>query len=249
MKPYQTLFTILFILSFFTTYSQVDTIQNSKTNSLRIYTKPKEGVIIKIDSNYFSFGKQYFFKPGKYTFLVWAPTRELISHEINITKQSFVKIKLPYTKEYKTYRKKLLAYKVKKQSLRYLLLGGFAYYTSQAMSNIHSLNKELDREKEAALQAQDQYNAAIWLEDFNTYRTKFEAHKSNYNNTLDEINKSWTNLTIAASLTAVSTYFTWRMSNKIIKPQYKETPLLSSSSIGPSFINNHLVMNLTLNIH
>lgn len=248
MKPIQIFFFFTSVFVYLSTYSQVDSVFFEGSKEFRVFTRPQEGAIVKLDKFKLKLGKPYYIKPGRYTFKAWAPTAELVTERFDLTNRNFVVINLTETKEYEEYRKKLKSYRLRKNSLRYLISGGAALYSLNSLINIYTLNRDANKEFENVETSKKRFSEAIWRENIEFYRSQYNNSKANYNNNLAEISEKWQSIGIVSGIAAISTYFTWKQSNKLKKPIYKETPLLSDAKVNPVLMDKTVALNITIKI-
>ena len=214
-------------------------------SKMRVYTKPSDAVI-KMDTMHLQYGKTIMLDSGIYEIEAWAPKRELVKKKVIITQDQFktVPIKLPYTKEYKKYRTKKRIYTAERVGLRYGLVLGYAIFAASNYFKIQDLEDQADQNEKDAQDYRQAYQKSFWSTDISFNRQQFELSKAAYDENVKDIDENWQKIQIGAGITAVLTYFTWKLSNKLNKPSFSETPKLSQLQVNPSVSPNSTALQI-----
>lgn len=232
---------LLFVICF--CFSNLSNAQSK--SKMRVYTKPSEA-IIKLDTMHLQYGKAILLDSGVYEIEAWAPKRELVKKKVVITQDQFktVPIKLPYTKEYKKYRNKKRVYTIEKMGLRYGLIIGYAVFAASNYFNIQDLEDQADQNEIDAQNYRQAYQKSFWSTDIAFNRAQFELSKAAYEENVEEIDENWQKIQIGAGVTAVLTFITWKLSNKLNKPIFSETPKLSQLQVNPMVSPNSTALQI-----
>lgn len=234
------------ILFFFILCFSFCKFSNAQSKSkMRVYTKPSNAVI-KLDTMHLKYGKSIVLDSGVYEIKAWAPKRELVKKKVTITQNQFktVPIKLPYTKDYKKYRNKKRVYTAEKLGLRYGLVIGYAVIAASNYFEIQNLEDQADQNEMDAQNYRQAYQKSFWATDISFNRRQFELSKAAYEENVEEINENWQKIQLGAGITAVLTYFTWKLSNKLNKPSFSETPKLSQFQVNPLVSPNSTALQI-----
>lgn len=214
-------------------------LQGQDKGKLRVFTKPSNA-LIKLENQQLEFGKFIELDTGNYVVKAWAEKSKLIEREVRIDSgyKKTLRIDLPYSDAYKKYRFKLLSYRTTKNFLRFapiISYGILAYMTQQ---DIQQYDEDAARFKQDALSYKDSYESAFFEPNFTFNRTGFETAKANYEDAINNLNQAREFLLISSIAAAGITYISWKLSNKLKKPSYSETPLLTAFSLSPVINQN-----------
>lgn len=230
--------TIILILLFITVYSQ-------KATGVLILNVVTTNAEIKIDGEKYVNG--YHTLPvDSYLIEAWAPNRVFYSKKVNIAENDtvYIAFQLQFSTEYREAR----SLYSKEQAKAFFKKSGLIVLpiTATVATGIAGLNKRNALIEEANIMK----NTLIGMEsDFlniydpqtiKNYQFVFENEKSEYDNTINEINKVERNTIILVSVFSVVSIATTIMALRIEKPtfNYNETP-------PPNFSYLKLKLNTT----
>jgi hypothetical protein len=234
-------FTLLALMFLFQMFAQ-------DTSKLRVYTRPS-GAIIKMNGETLTYGKFIVLDSGEYIIKAWSPKRDLVEKKVILGNNHLktVAIKLPYSKDYVQYRRRLKFYNFKKYSLRYGFIASYLIFASSYISDISDFNDDASRFEKEAGKYQLLYQQSFWTEDHNFYTQKYNQSKGNYEDAIDEVDKRTRMVQIGAGVTLITTFFGWKLGNTMSKPRFEETPLLSNLTVTPIVGNGQTMLVIKSN--
>lgn len=234
---------LIFLFLLQASYSSI-TAQNQ--GKVRVYHRPMDA-IVKLDTIKLENGKFIELDTGYYKIKAWAPKRELYTRLVRIDSAHFktIRIDLDYSKKYKRYRYKVLAYRTNKIVLKFLPIAVYGIIALNTYQDLTQYEDDAERFKENTFSHKTAYESALFEPEFTFHKLRFQQNKANYDDALVNIEKAQNNLIISTVTAAVVTYFGWKVASKLEKPTYKETPLLSDFTLSPSLLNGNSALTLS----
>jgi hypothetical protein len=206
---------------------------------LKVYTIPQEA-IIKIDSSKYISGDAIDLKSGSYEVKIWAPTRKLVTKTVVIGEGFYktLSVKLPASKEFNVYRRKLHYYNASRFGLRFGPMLVYGIMSGSKLIQNSNYNKDADRYEKAANTSSRLYETSFWSADIAENKANFYANKEKYSDAVEKINKNNKFILYGAGATVVVNFITWKLSNKLKRPEFKEDAKLARLDIIPTFSAN-----------
>lgn len=205
-----------------------------------IFFEPNKNVIVRLDTLLIKqTSTPIILAEGKYVLRAWAPTKQLFTDTITIRENqtTIFTHHLKNSTEYSIYKKKLSRYKIKKISTQMLPIPLTLGYSAFMFTKYNTNNKLLNKHLENAKTASTNYENSLSIEDKDKYKLEYDIEKSNYETYRNKNNKIVKVATVSTSIGIIASAALLYLSRKIIKPEFKEVPLLSLNTI--SFENDY----------
>jgi hypothetical protein len=206
---------------------------------VKIYTIPQDA-IIKIDSSKYISGNPIELKSGTHDIKIWSPTRKLVTKTVTISEGFYktLSVKLPPSKDFKTYRRKLHYYNASRFGLRFGPMIVYGILGGVKMIENSSLNKDADKYEAQTLKNKELYETSFWTDDIAENKAEFNLSKQKYSDVIDNINKNNKFLLYGAGATVVVNFITWKLSKKLNRPTFSEDPKLARLDVIPTLSTN-----------
>lgn len=220
-----------------------------RTGKLRVYIKPAEEVVLKIDNQYLKSGEIVELDTGTYTLSAWATKRNLYSNSIEITPNGFktVPIKLRYSPDYLRYKRRCKVYDFKIIALKHGAVIAYGVISAKFLVDIFRLNKDADRHLDLAKAHQQEYTTSIYQEDINNNKVFFQRNKDAYDSDLQQINKRLLFIQAGAVAAVIVRHFTRKKIDSVKQPGYYERTLLSRLQVQPELTPFSQGVNMKFN--
>ena len=184
---------------------------------------------------------------GTYVIRAWAPKTVMITDTIHVSegKSVLFRKKLEYTDEYKRYRKDLRAYNMKKYvpasvtiATSLVYIGMYSKFYKEAKNDY--LKKA--RDYKAA------YESSTDAAEIETYKNAYYSYKSKYDNSIKKANNTLKQASIVIPSAVIVTGVMFYFSSRLVKPVFKETPMLSNLTIDYELLGQYPGPRANLNI-
>ena len=201
----------------------------SQTSEIRIIANPSSS-IIRLDTTLLKSNVPVQVKPGEYTLKMWSPKRRYFEQIVTVSLDSNVRImkSLVFESEYLKDQKDLKKYKLKRFTSRFLPIPIFLGISVYNFMQLNKYGNEVDDNYNGAMEAQESYNNAVYIEDITASKNSFIHYQDAYDKSRGNLNRT---RIITYSTLAVGTFISWhflRKSRKLEKPVYQEKTLLSN---------------------
>ncbi|PCJ86735.1 MAG: hypothetical protein COA57_05865 [Flavobacteriales bacterium] len=176
-------------------------------------------------------------KTGKHHFILWAPDRELFQTDVEIYKDSTIKIlhELKYTEDYLQYEIDLIAYKKLRKKKVTLPFLGLAFLGGSSVPFF----KWADQYHAKALSSITMYEQAVNEQNINSYKEKHERYRNKYrlNQSIGIGLVTLTTLCTGFYIKSLISYY----KSKSPRPTYKNVPFTKNTnfSISTDFVGNY----------
>jgi hypothetical protein len=235
-----------FIISFLLLISNLAFSQNGKGYWM-IAISPSDA-IIRIDTALFVQKKVHMpVDTGTYVIRAWAPKTVMITDTIHVAegKSVLFRKKLEYTNEYKQYRKELRSYNMKKYvpasvtiATSLVFIGMYNKFYKEAKNDY--LKKA--RDYKAA------YESSTDAAEIETYKNAYYSYKSKYDNSIKKANNTLKQASIVIPTAVVVTGVMFYFSSRLVKPVFKETPMLSNLTFDYELLGQYPGPRANVNI-
>jgi hypothetical protein len=194
-----------------------------------------DDAVIRLDTTLFIQKKSHVaLDTGTYILRAWAPRCQLVTDtlHVNSTRPMVFRMKLPYTAEYKAYRKEKQEYNRKMLLTRYvpwgITIGMILYFPAQYTIEKNAADDYLDD----AYAHKASYESLTDAEQIDFYKKQYNQSKSDYESSIKKSDNAKNAALIAIPAAAVVSGVLYMVSRKFEKPVYEETPLLSRVSFS-----------------
>ncbi len=170
---------------------------------------------------------------GTYVIKTWAPGRKLIIDTLHIEEGKGVlfRRKLQHTDEFEQYKTQKHMYNIMRYTPGVATVGIALYYAAQYTSQTANAKKYLKKANEI----KDIYNTLTDVNSIEGYKNIYIENKNKYDSAIKRTNNVIRTATIVIPAAIVITGVLHYISRKVIKPVFKETPLLSNLSLNYEF--------------
>jgi len=205
------------------------TIGYSQTGTVKIITNPSKA-IIRLDTTLLKSNVPVQVKPGDYTLKMWSPKRRFYEQKLTVKSDSNIRLMktLTFEPEYLKYQKALRKYKYKRVTRKYLPIPIFLGLSIYNFKEVSKYSSKVDENYNNAINQQESYNTARFLESIESHKVSYEGYKNAYDENRSKLNRV---KFITYSTLAIGTFVSWyllRNASKLEKPVYQEKTLLSN---------------------
>lgn len=167
---------------------------------------------------------------GTYVIKTWAPGRKLIIDTLHIEEGKGVlfRRKLQHTDEFKQYKTQKHIYNLMRYTPGVATIGIALYYAAQYKSQSANAKKYLEKANES----KDNYNTHTDVNAIERYKNIYSDNKNKYDSAIKRTNNVIRDATIIIPAAIVITGVLYYVSRAVVKPVFKETPLLSDLSLN-----------------